>query len=177
MSGARDQWFQLPPWRRSRERAIPPSRVPAGTRRLPALRAAHAGRHRQAAAHRCSPMSPPANTASLVRLPAAWRERAIRGSRRFASACRFFGDAPRFAFVPLLRRLPSAPRCLLRRPNRLRFTCQTRGNICSAPSTRKAQSTSSVVAPARRRQSCHEPAGRSFDDLGFVSGSPRACST
>ena len=87
-------------------------------------------------------------------IPAAWRERALRGSHRFAPVCRSHGDTTRFAFVPLLRRLPSVLRCLLRRPNRLRFTYQTseartcrrffrmveRCDVCSAPNTRKTQS-------------------------------------
>ena len=73
-------------------------------------------------------------------IPAAWRERAIRGSYRFAPACRLFGDArhPTLLLSPGHRpRRHQAPE---NRPNRLRFTCQTRCDVCSAPNTRKTQS-------------------------------------
>ena len=70
-------------------------------------------------------MKPPTDSVSLVRLSAAWRERALRGSRRFAPACPFFGDAT-FPPPPDPHRRPfTGHRPLEIRPNRLRFTCQT----------------------------------------------------
>jgi len=61
-------------------------------------------------------------------------------SHCFAPVCQSFGDATRFAFAPLLRRQSSALRGLLHRPDRARFTYQTRSEERHSETTRKTQS-------------------------------------
>ena len=73
-------------------------------------------------------------------IPAAWRERALRGSHRFALTCRIFGDARHLRRLPCTGQRPRCHRAPENRPDRVQFTDQTRGDVCTAPSTRKTQS-------------------------------------
>ena len=115
---------------------------------LPALRAVHAGRDRSAQARGRSAgvarpraaMRPRRNAECRVQHSAAWRERALRGSHRFAPACRIFGDARLRPPVAPLLPLPSARRRLSCRPNRPRFIHQTRRAAARSAITRKIQS-------------------------------------
>ncbi len=113
-------------------------------------------------------MKPPTDSVSLVRFSATWRERALRGSRRFAPACPFFGDATCFALAPRLRRLSTVLRGLPHRPNRRPTITSNRRDAVRLKTLPygRAENTKRIVGvlAARRRQSCREPVERSFGD-------------